>query len=88
MNNRTNNRNNRKGRFFMKKQYCYLTRKQITYIDYKDIDLLKRFLSHSGQILPRQFTGTKCKYQKHLAKAIKRARFLGLLPYVVRSSNN
>lgn len=75
----------RKNRFFFKKQTCFFTRKQVTYIDYKDVDLLKRFISKSGQILPRSVTGTKCKYQKHLAKAIKRARFLGLLGYTTRS---
>ena len=73
-----------KKKFFRFKRECYFTRNNITYIDYKDINLLKRFISNSGQILPRFFTGTKCKYQKHLAKAIKRARFLGLLSYTQR----
>ena len=78
----------RKNRYFPKKRYCLFTRKQITYIDYKNVDLLKGFVSRTGQIMPREVTGTKCKYQKHLAKAIKRARFLGLLGYTSRSENN
>lgn len=78
----------RKGKFFFRRRSCYFTMKQITHIDYKDVDLLKRFISKSGQILPREVTGTKCKYQKHLAKAIKRARFLGMLGYTSRSGEN
>ncbi|MDD3477260.1 MAG: 30S ribosomal protein S18 [Candidatus Izemoplasmatales bacterium] len=61
---------------------CYFTDNKITYIDYKDFEMLKRFISERGKILPRRVTGTKAYYQKHLAAAIKRARFMALLPYV------
>ncbi len=61
---------------------CYFTENKISYIDFKDFELLKRFVSDRGKILPRRVTGTKAYYQKHLARAIKRARFMALLPYV------
>jgi small subunit ribosomal protein S18 len=61
---------------------CYFTDNKITYIDFKDFELLKRFISERGKILPRRVTGTKAYYQKHLAVAIKRARFMALLPFV------
>ena len=52
------------------------------YIDYKDVDLLKRFISERGKILPRRVTGTSAKNQRKLTVAIKRARVMGLLPFV------
>ncbi len=61
---------------------CYFTENKISYIDFKDFELLKRFISDRGKILPRRVTGTKAYYQKHLAVAIKRARFMALLPFV------
>ncbi|MCT7796392.1 MAG: 30S ribosomal protein S18, partial [Lactobacillus iners] len=54
----------------------------IDYIDYKDVDLLKRFISERGKILPRRVTGTSAKNQRMLTVAIKRARVMGLLPFV------
>ena len=51
-------------------------------IDYKDIELLRKFITERGKILPRRLTGTSLKYQRKLAQAIKRARHLGLMPYV------
>ena len=84
-NKKKNMPSNRKG--FFQKRTCFFTREKITYIDYKNVDLLKKFISKSGQILPRIVTGTKCKYQKHLAKAIKRARFLGFLSFVTHPDN-
>lgn len=54
----------------------------IEYIDYKDVDLLRRFISERGKILPRRVTGTGAKNQRKLTKAIKRARIMGLLPFV------
>ncbi|MBN2539984.1 MAG: 30S ribosomal protein S18 [Bacilli bacterium] len=69
--------NRRRGR-----KRCYFTENNIDYIDFKDVELLKRFISDRGKILPRRVTGTKSYYQKHLANAIKRARFMALLPYV------
>lgn len=52
-------------------------------IDYKDVDLLKRFISPRGKILPRRITGVSAKYQRKLTRAIKRSRQVALLPYVV-----
>lgn len=64
-----------------RKKVCFFTKNKITYIDYKDIDLLKRFISANGKITPRRVTGTSAKYQRMLATAIKRARQMALLPY-------
>ncbi|MGO0715621.1 30S ribosomal protein S18 [Bacillus subtilis] len=61
---------------------CYFTSNGITHIDYKDVDLLKKFVSERGKILPRRVTGTNAKYQRKLTAAIKRARQMALLPYV------
>lgn len=66
---------------FRRKKYCYFTANKVKEIDYKDIYLLKRFITESGKIVPSRITGTKAKYQRQLAKAIKLARFLALLPY-------
>ena len=65
-----------------KKKYCRFRKSGIKYIDYKDPEFLKKFLNEQGKILPRRITGTSIKYQKKVAVAIKRARFLALLPYV------
>lgn len=65
-----------------RKKVCYFTANGITHIDYKDVDLLKKFISERGKILPRRVTGTSAKYQRMLTKAIKRARQVALLPYV------
>ena len=66
-----------------RKKVCYFTQNKITYIDYKDVELLKRFVSSNGKIIPRRITGTCAKYQRMLAVAIKRAREMALLPFVV-----
>ncbi len=65
-----------------RRKRCYFTDNNIEYIDFKDVKLLKRFISDRGKILPRRVTGTKAKYQSRLAVAIKRARHMALLPYV------
>lgn len=67
----------------MKKQ-CYFSQNNISHIDYKDIDLLKKFINPHARILSRKKTGTSAGHQRQLAAAIKRARFMGLLPYVAR----
>ena len=64
------------------RKVCYFTKNKITYIDYKDVELLKKFISANGKIPPRRVTGTSAKYQRMLATAIKRARQMALLPYV------
>jgi small subunit ribosomal protein S18 len=56
----------------------------IRYVDYKDVETLKKFISSYGKILPRKRTGVPVKVQKQVSLAIKRARFLGLLPYIAR----
>lgn len=60
----------------------YIAANYIDYVDYKDVDLLKRFISERGKILPRRVTGTSAKNQRKVANAIKRARIMGLLPFV------
>ncbi|MDD6466736.1 MAG: 30S ribosomal protein S18 [Erysipelotrichaceae bacterium] len=65
-----------------RKKVCYFTKNNIQYIDYKDTELLKKFISANGKIIPRRVTGTSAKYQRMLAVAIKRARQMALLPYV------
>ena len=60
---------------------CFFTKNKISYIDYKDTELLERFIAKNGKIVPRRITGTKNKYQKALAIAVKRARIMGLVAY-------
>ncbi len=68
-------------RYFRRKRYCKFTAEGIEEIDYKDLDILKEYITETGKIVPSRVTGTKAKYQRQLATAIKRARFLSLLPY-------
>ena len=68
-------------RYFRRRKYCRFTAESITEIDYKDIELLKGFVTETGKIVPSRITGTKARYQRQLATAIKRARYLALLPY-------
>ncbi|GAA0334718.1 30S ribosomal protein S18 [Bacillus carboniphilus] len=72
----------RRGGRAKRRKVCYFTANGITHIDYKDVDLLKKFISERGKILPRRVTGTNAKYQRKLTAAIKRARTMALLPYV------
>ncbi len=65
-----------------KEKYCRFKKAGIKYIDYKDSKFLLKFVNEQGKILPRRVTGTSVKYQSKVAKAIKRARHLALLPYV------
>ena len=65
------------------KKVCYFTKNKVDYIDYKDVELLKKFISANGKITPRRVTGTSAKYQRMLTTAIKRARQMALLPYIV-----
>ncbi|MBU0593910.1 MAG: 30S ribosomal protein S18 [Sulfuricella sp.] len=66
---------------FRRKRFCRFTVEGIKEIDYKDVDLLKDFVSENGKIIPARITGTKARYQRQLGTAIKRARFLALMPY-------
>jgi len=72
----------RRGGRAKRRKVCYFTANGITHIDYKDTDLLKKFISERGKILPRRVTGTNAKYQRKLTVAIKRSRTMALLPFV------
>lgn len=66
---------------FRKRKYCYFTANKLNDVDYKDVHLLRKFITENGKIVPSRITGTKARYQRLLARAIKRARFLALIPY-------
>ncbi|MHB8423845.1 MAG: 30S ribosomal protein S18 [Gammaproteobacteria bacterium] len=68
-------------RFFRKRKFCRFTAEDVEEIDYKDIGTLKAYITETGKIVPSRITGTSSFYQRQLALAIKRARFLALLPY-------
>ena len=68
-------------RFFRRKKYCRFTAEKIEEVDYKDLAILKTFVTETGRIIPSRNTGTKARYQRQLAVAIKYARFLALIPY-------
>ncbi len=68
-----------------KKKYCRFKKNGIKYIDYKDANFLLKFVNEQGKILPRRITGTSIKFQKKVSQAVKRARHIGLLPYVTDS---
>ncbi|MBQ0798156.1 MAG: 30S ribosomal protein S18 [Porticoccaceae bacterium] len=68
-------------RFSRRRKFCRFTAEGISYIDYKDLEILKAYVSETGKIVPSRITGTSARYQRQLASAIKRARFLALLPY-------
>jgi len=68
-------------RFSRRKKFCRFTAEGVKQIDYKDIDVLKDFIQENGKIMPARITGTKARYQRQLGIAIKRARFLALVPY-------
>ncbi|PTN12467.1 30S ribosomal protein S18 [Nitrosomonas aestuarii] len=69
---------------FKRKKFCRFTVEGVKTIDYKDIEVLKDFVSENGKIIPARITGTKSFYQRQLGTAIERARFLALLPYTDR----
>lgn len=68
-------------RYFRRRKYCRFTAEGISEIDYKDINLLKQYVTETGKIVPSRISGTNARYQRQLATAIKRARYLALLPY-------
>jgi small subunit ribosomal protein S18 len=68
-------------RFFRRRKFCRFTAEGVKEIDYKDLQTLKNYITETGKIVPSRITGTKAKYQRQLATAVKRARFLALLPY-------
>ena len=71
-----------KGRsMFKRRKFCRFTAEKIAEVDYKDVEILKDFITENAKIMPARITGTKAGYQRQLSTAIKRARFLALLPY-------
>ncbi len=68
-------------RYFRRKKYCKFTAEGTEEIDYKDLATLKGYITETGKIVPSRITGTRSFYQRQLATAIKRARYLALLPY-------
>ena len=68
-------------KFFRRRKFCKFTAEGIAEVDYKDLNTLRQYLTETGKIVPARITGTKAKYQRQLAAAVKRARFLALLPY-------
>lgn len=66
---------------FKRKKFCRFTVAGVEEVDYKDVDTLKDFIAENGKIIPARLTGTRAIYQRQVATAIKRARFLALLPY-------
>ena len=64
-----------------KKKYCYFKENGITEIDYKDVKLLRRFITDQGKIMPRRITGTSAKMHRKVVREIKRARNIALMPY-------
>lgn len=71
-------------RYFRRKKYCRFTAEGITEVDYKDLAMLKSFVTETGRIIPSRNTGTKARYQRQLARAVKHARYLALIPYTDR----
>lgn len=68
-------------RNFRRRKYCRFTAENVQEIDYKDLNTLKNYITEAGKIVPSRITGTKARYQRQLANAIKIARYLALLPY-------
>ena len=68
-------------KFFRRKKFCRFTAEGVKLIDYKDLNVLRQYITETGKIVPSRITGTKARYQRQLADAVNRARFLALLPY-------
>jgi small subunit ribosomal protein S18 len=68
-------------RFFRRKKFCKFSADGVTEIDYKDLNTLRQYISETGKIVPSRITGTCARFQRQLSTAIKRARFLALIPY-------
>ncbi|MAQ99115.1 MAG: 30S ribosomal protein S18 [Oceanospirillaceae bacterium] len=74
-------------RFFRRRKFCRFTAEGVSEIDYKDLDTLKAYITETGKIVPSRITGTRAKYQRQLSTAIKRARYIALLPYTDQHDN-
>lgn len=68
-------------RFFRRRKFCRFTADDVKEIDFKDLYTLRNYITESGKIVPSRITGTRARYQRQLSTAIKRARYLALLPY-------
>jgi small subunit ribosomal protein S18 len=68
-------------KFFRRRKFCKFTAEKVVEIDYKDLNTLRQYVGETGKIVPSRITGTKSRYQRQLSTAIKRARFLALIPY-------
>ena len=68
-------------RHFRRKKYCRFTAEGVKEIDYKDLNILRQYVTETGRIIPSRNTGTKARYQRQLSQAIKYARYLALIPY-------
>jgi small subunit ribosomal protein S18 len=66
---------------FKRRKFCRFTAEKIAEVDYKDLNILKEFVSENGKLIPARITGTKARFQRQLSTAVKRARFLALMPY-------
>ncbi|MBT5166758.1 MAG: 30S ribosomal protein S18 [Nitrosomonadales bacterium] len=66
---------------YKRRRYCRFSAEGISEVDYKDIGILKDFITENGKLIPARITGTKARYQRQLSTAVKRARFLALLPF-------
>jgi small subunit ribosomal protein S18 len=72
---------NKNRNLFKRRKFCRFSAEKIEQVDYKDVDLLRDFITETGKIMPARITGTKSRFQRQLSTAIKRARYLALLPY-------
>ena len=72
---------NHMSRFIRRKKFCRFTAEGVKQIDYKDLNVLRQYITETGKIVPSRITGTKARYQRQLSVAVQRARFLALLPY-------
>ena len=68
-------------KYFRRRKVCKFTAEGVKEIDYKDLETLRAYVTETGKIVPSRITGTKARYQRQLSTAVKRARFLALLPY-------
>ncbi|TDV24079.1 small subunit ribosomal protein S18 [Mycoplasmopsis mustelae] len=80
--------NKRKKAFSNRKKVCAFCEERINYVDYKNVELLNKYISATGQIKAKAMTGTCAKHQRKVANAIKRARYVALMPYVVIRARN
>lgn len=74
-------------RFSRRRKFCRFTAEGVTEIDYKDLETLKAYITETGKIVPSRITGTRARYQRQLSTAIKRARYIALLPYTDQHDN-